>query len=160
MSGRSDRTRALAGLVLLATSLTGAALAAPVGVLEITDGATRCGGPLADGGALEYAYTQSIYLAPVTEELERRGARLVVRRVRSTDPRAVEYFRWEGQVRREDGGFVQDAPSVEVERLVIRISPEYGQRIATADWSCDLKARFGGAVVTATPVHRPAAFLP
>ncbi len=104
-----------------------------------------------------YRYTQSIYRAPVTEVLQRRGDRIRMLRARSTDIRAVEYFGWGGDVGHDAAGYVQDAPPYETDRLEIRISPEYGQRIDGDGWSCDLPARFGDAIVTATPAFRPAA---
>lgn len=107
-----------------------------------------CGGPLGDDGAFRYSYLQSIYRAPVEESLEGRGLRIAIRAARSADRRAVEYFRWDGPIRQDERGFVQDAPPNEVEQLVIRISPEYTQRVSADGWSCDLPARFSDAVVT------------
>lgn len=156
MRGKSERTAAVAALVLGLVTLTGAASAAPVPVLVTTDGRTECTGPLADGGTFLYRYTQSIYRAPVTEELQRRGDRIRMLRARSTDIRAVEYFGWGGDVGRDAAGYVQDAPLYETDRLEIRISPEYGQRIDGDGWSCDLPARFGDAIVTVAPTVRPA----
>lgn len=131
------------------------ALATPVTFLEVSDGSSICGGPLADGERFRYTYTQSIYEVPVEEELERQGQGLTVRQVRSPDIRAVEYFRWDVRMRVDERGFVQDAPRNEVARLLIRISPGYDQRIATERWSCDLVARFGDAVVTVRAISRP-----
>lgn len=153
MSGRSS---GLVLLALFALQLTGAALAAPVTHLEVGDGRTVCGGPLGDDGAFRHSYTQSIYLAPVEESLERRGHRIAIRSARSSDRRAVEYFRWDGPIRQDERGFVQDAPPNEVEQLVIRISPQYAQRVSAGGWSCDLPARFGDGVVTVRVTVRPA----
>lgn len=153
MSGRSS---GLLLVLLFGLQLTGAALAAPVAYLEIGDGAATCGGPLPDDDGFVYAYTQSIYGVRVLEELGSRGRGLSIRRVRSADIRAVEYFRWVGQIRQDEGTFVQEAPHNEVEQLVIRISPEYGQQIGTDRWSCDLPARFGDGIVTVRSTVRPA----
>lgn len=153
MSGRSS---GLLLVLLFGLQLTGAAFAAPVAYLEAGDGRSVCGGPLPADGRFRYTYTQSVYGATVEEELERRGPVLAIRSARSGDVRAVEYFRWEGPIREDERGFVQEAPSNEVEQLVIRISPEYGQRIGTDGWSCDLPARFGGGVVTVRGSVRPA----
>lgn len=152
MSGRS---RAPLLVLLFGLQLTGAALAAPVAYLEITDGRTTCGGPLPTDGRFRYTYIQSIYGVTVEEELERHGPGLSIRSARSGDIRAVEYFRWEGPIREGEQGFVQEAPPNEVEQLLIRISPEYGQRVGTAAWSCDLPARFGDGVVTVRGSARP-----
>jgi hypothetical protein len=126
----------------------------------MTDGTSECVGPLDDGATFRYAYVNSIYLAPVAEELERRGGRMRLLRARSTDVRALEYFRWDGHIRHDRDGYVQDAPVHETDRLVIRVSPPYRQRIEGPGWSCDLAARFGDGVVTVTPEARPAAVAP
>jgi len=152
VSGRSSGLLVL----LFGLQLTGAALAAPVAYLEVGDGRDTCGGPLPADGRFRYTYQQSIYRVPVEEVLERRGRRLSIRSARSTDVRAVEYFRWDGPTREDDRGFVQDAPPNEVEQLVIRISPEYGQRVDTEAWSCDLPARFGDGIVSVRGSVRPA----
>lgn len=157
MRGRaSGGLRALGVVALGAMAWTGAALAAPVDILRATDGASECVGALGEGATFRYVYVQSIYLAPVVEELERRGGRLRMLRARSTDIRAVEYFRWAGDIRHDPDGYVQDAPFYETDRLVIRISPPYRQRIDGPGWSCDLNARFGDGIVTVTPEARPA----
>ena len=153
MSGRSS---GLLVILLFGRQLTGAAFAAPVAYLEIGDGTATCGGPLPEDGRFGYTYTQSVYGARVEEELATGERGLSIRRARSSDIRAVEYFRWEGQIREDERGFVQEAPPNEVEQLVIRISPEYGQRVGTERWSCDLPAHFGDGVVTVRRSVRPA----
>lgn len=153
MSGRSS---GLLLLLLFGLQLTGAAFAAPVAYLEIGDGVSVCGGPLPEDGRFSYTYTQSIYGVSVEEDLERHGRGLSIRSARSGDIRAVEYFRWEGPIREDERGFVQEAPPNEVEQLLIRISPEYGQRVGTAAWSCDLPVRFGDGVVAVRGSVRPA----
>jgi hypothetical protein len=94
----------------------------------------------------------------VTEDLARDGDRIVMLRAHSADIRAVEYFRWDGTIRRDPDGYVQDAPPYETDRLTIRISPQYGQRIDGPGWSCDLPALFGDGIVTVRPFVRPALF--
>lgn len=157
MHGRaSQRLRALAVLGLGAMTLTAAALAVPVEVLRTTDGLSECVGALAEGQGFRYEYVQSIYLAPVIEELERHGDRIRILRASSTDIRAIEYFRWDGPIRHDPSGYVQDAPFYETDRLVIRISPPYHQRIDGAGWTCDLPERFGDRIVAVEPAIRPA----
>jgi hypothetical protein len=135
--------RAIFALLGLVTIATGAALAAPVGVLTASDGARDLTVPLGDGERLHYSYLQSVYQAPVVEEQERRANAFHVLRVRSPDFRAVEYFRWDGPVRRDGDAFVQDAPPNEVPQLVIRITAANLQRLEGAHWSIDLPAQFG-----------------
>lgn len=157
MRGRaSGGLRSLAIVTLATVTWTGAALAAPVDVLRISDGRGECAGALPDGAPFRYEYIQSIYHAPVIEELERHGDRIRMVRARSTDIRAVEYFRWEGEIHHDPTGYAQDAPFYETERLLIRISPEYLQRVAGGGWSCDLAGLFGDGLVTVEPAVRPA----
>lgn len=122
---------------------TGAALAAPVGVLTASDGARELTVPLGDGERLRYSYLQSVYQAPVVEEQERRANRFWVLRVRSPDLRAVEYFRWDGPVRRDGDAYIQDAPPNEVSQLVIRVTAANAQRLEGAHWAIDLPGQFG-----------------
>lgn len=150
------RASGAAAAILGLLTWTGAALAAPVPVLVATDGRNECAGRLSEGSTFLYRYTQSIYRAPVSEELERRGGRIRMLRARSPDIRAIEYFRWDAEIRHDAQGYVADAPFYETDRLSIRISPEYGQRIDGDGWSCDLPARFGDAIVTVSPAVRPA----
>ena len=133
--------------------LTGVALATPVAVLRIDPGGYRYA--LADGERYEYSYEQSIYQVPVIEEHVRDGDMLRIVRVRSRDLRAVEYFRWDGQIRREGDEFVQDAPPNRVPALVIRITTEGQQRLRGASFDVSLRDRFGETVVTVTPTHVP-----
>lgn len=136
----------LGALVLLTT---GVALATPVPVLSITDGRSILVAPLDDGDALTYSYRQSIYGVPVYEEFERRGDVLELLRVRSSDIRSIEYFRWDVDIRQgADGLWSAEAPPSEHAELVIRIAPLGQQRIATARWAYDLLPRFGETVVT------------
>jgi hypothetical protein len=136
----------LGALVLLTT---GVALAAPVPVLSMTADRNIVVAPLDDGDALTYSYRQSIYEVPVYEEFVRRGDVLELLRVRSSDIRSLEYFRWDGNiVQGADGLWAEDAPPSEHAELVIRIAPLGQQRIATARWAYDLLPRFGETVVT------------
>ena len=133
--------------------LTGVALATPVTVLRVDPGGTLYA--LADGERYEYSYQQSIYQVPVIEEHVRTGDTLRIVRVRSRDLGGVEYFRWDGQIRREGDEFVQDAPPNHVSALVIRITTEGAQRLRGPGFDVSLRERFGEIVVTVTPTSVP-----
>ena len=133
--------------------LTGVALAAPVAVLRIDPGAHQY--PLDDGARYEYSYQQSIYQVPVVEEHVREGDTLRIVRVRSHDLRAVEYFRWDGQIRHVGDEFVQDAPPNRVAALTIRITTEGTQHLSGPGFDVSLRDRFGETVVTVTPAYVP-----
>ena len=144
--------RAIAlGIVIVV--LTGVALATPVAVLRVDPGGH--GYPLNDGERYEYSYQQSIYQVPVIEEHVRDGDTLRIVRVRSRDLRAVEYFRWDGPIRREGDEFVQDAPPNHVAALTIRITTEGTQRLRGTGFDLSLRSQFGEAVVSVTPTHVP-----
>jgi len=147
------------GLIALLGALivvTGVALATPVPVLTISDGAREFLGPLDDGEAMRYSYRQSIYDVPVWEEFERDGDRIELLRVRSKDIRSIEYFRWDNRiVQQDDGWWMSDAPPSDIAELVIRIAPLGQQRITAARWSCDMLARFGESVVRVRADRRP-----
>jgi hypothetical protein len=114
--------------------------------------------PLAEGESYEYSYQQSIYQVPVIEEHVRTGDGLGIARVRSTDLRAVEYFRWDGRIQRVGDELVQDAPPNRVARLTIRITREGTQRLRGPRFDIALRERFGESVLTVTPGHVPALF--
>src|SRR5258708_33105619 len=99
MHGSSERRTALAALALGVIVTTGAAAAAPVSVLRASDGAHECVVPLADGATFTYRYIQSMYEVPVVEDLSRDGDRIRVLRIRSSELRAVEYYRWDTPIR-------------------------------------------------------------
>jgi hypothetical protein len=146
------------GLFALAAAiLTGAALAAPVGVLEVSDGRAAAVLPLDDGEPLTYSYIQSVYGVPVVEEHEREGALLRMERVRSTDIKAVEYFRWTAPIEHVGAEYVEAAPDYAVPEFVIRITAPNAQTLRTQAWSLDLPATFGETVVTVRPVWLPRA---
>jgi hypothetical protein len=149
------RARALVSLALAIAA--GAALAAPVGVLEVTDGRKSDVRPLDDREAFIYSYIQSVYNVPVVEEQVRDDGLLRIVRVRSSDIKAVEYFRWDGPIRQDETGYVQDAPRYEVAQLVIRITAPNDQTIRTSRWSIELPSRFGETVVTVRPLWLPRA---
>jgi hypothetical protein len=149
------RARALVSLALAIAA--GAALAAPVGVLEVTDGRKSDVRPLDDREAFIYSYIQSVYNVPVVEEQVRHDGLLRIVRVRSSDIKAVEYFRWDGPIRQDETGYVQDAPRYEVAQLVIRITAPNDQTIRTSRWSIELPSRFGETVVTVRPLWLPRA---
>ncbi len=133
--------------------LTGVALATPVAVLRIDPGGKLYA--LANGERYEYSYQQSIYQVPVIEEHVRDADTLRIVRVRSPDLRAVEYFRWDGRIRRDGDLFAQDAPPNGVGALVIRITTEGAQRLRGASFDVSLRDRFGETVVTLTPAFVP-----
>jgi hypothetical protein len=76
-------------------------------------------------------------------------------RVRSSDIKAVEYFRWPTPIRQDGAEFVANAPSYEVPGFVIRITAANAQTLRTAAWSLNLPARFGETVVTVRPSWLP-----
>ena len=144
--------RAIAlGIVIVV--LTGVALATPVAVLRVDPGGHLYA--LGDGEGYEYSYQQSIYQVPVIEEHAREGDTLRIVRVRSRDLRAVEYFRWDGPIRREGDEFVQDAPPNHVAALTIRITTEGMQRLRGAGFNISLRSQLGEAVASVTPTHVP-----
>jgi hypothetical protein len=157
MRGSNDRRAALAALALGVIVTTGAAAAAPVDVLRATDGRRECIAPLAEGATFHYRYIQSMYEKPVVEDLERRGGRIAVLRIHSTELRAVEYYRWDTPIRADGDGFVQEAPPYSTDRLTIRVSPPYAQRVDGPAWACDLEALFPDQVVRVDAETRPAA---
>jgi len=141
-------------LVALVVLSTGVAMATPLPVLRLAEEHPEILAPLADGEPLEYSYEQSIYLVRVFEEFERSRDRLDLLRVRSSDIRAVEYFRWDGEIREEDGFFVQNAPPSEVGELVIRVTRGRGQTFRTPRWTRDLESVFGDGVVSVRAERR------
>ncbi len=147
------------GLIVLLGALlvmTGVALATPVPILSVSDGATEFVGRLDDGEAMRYSYRQSIYDVPVWEEFKRDGDRIELLRVRSQDIRSIEYFRWDAPIVQEDDGWwTSDAPPSDIAELVIRIAPLGQQRIATAGWTCDMLVLFGETVVRVRADRRP-----
>ncbi len=159
MRGSSEPRTALAALALGVIVTTGAAAAAPVDILRATDGRTECVAPLADGATFHYRYIQSIYEKPVVEDLERRDGRITVRRIHSTELRAVEYYRWDTPIGRDGDIYVQEAPPYSTDRLTIRVSPPYAQRVDGSGWACDLEALFPGQIVTVDTETRPAALM-
>lgn len=142
-----------AALALAIVVLTGVALATPVAVLRVDPGGRLY--PLSDGERYEYSYQQSIYQVPVIEEHVRTGDALRIVRVRSRDLRAVEYFRWDGQIRYLGDEFVQDAPPNHVAALTIRVTAEGSQRLRGAGFDLSLRTELGETVVTVTPAQAP-----
>src|SRR5438132_2805970 len=109
VSGRAKRAGVVIGAIVL--MLTGVALAAPVPVLAMGDGAHEVVADLSEGEALTYSYRQSIYDVPVYEEFVRHGDAIDLLRVRSPDIRSLEYFGWDGDIAQEpDGLYVEGAP--------------------------------------------------
>ena len=140
-------------LAIAVVVLTGVALATPVAVLRVDPGGRLYA--LDDGARYEYSYQQSIYQVPVYEEHFRSGDALRIVRVRSTDLKAVEYFRWDGEIRREDDEFVQDAPANHVSSIAIAVTREGAQRLRGDGFDLVLRAEFGETVVTLTPTYVP-----
>ena len=138
-----------AGLVLLIALLT------PLPALHLSDGLTDIVMPLGADGSYSYSYINSIYGAPVVERHARFDDRLMIDSVFSSDIRAVEYFRWDGQPERVEGGYVQTAPTNSQPQLTIRVTPQYRQQISGSGWTLDLATRFGDGVVRVSPTKMP-----
>jgi len=135
--------------------VTGVALATPVPMLALTDGVTSRAVWLDDGDRYVYAYVSSVYEAPVEERHLRSNDRLRITSVRSTDLKAVEYFRWDGEIRRVGDGYEQDAPRNATRRLEIRVTPRYRQRLVGTRWTVDLAESFGDGIVLVTAERLP-----
>jgi len=141
-----------------ALALLAAALASiPVPVLTATDGHTSVAVALPDGGRYTYSYVNSIYGAQVRERHVRRGDELSISRVDSSDIRAVEYFRWDGEPARAGDQWSQAAPANSNQRLTIRITPRYDQRLAGNGWEIRLSEAFGDGVVEVSAGSTPVA---
>ncbi len=138
--GRSSAFVALSAAILTAA---GVALATPVSVLTVSDGASQFVGTLDRDETLQYSYRQSIYRVTVFEELTREGTGLRIERARSSDIRSIEYFGWKGEPEQADP------------ELVIRITPAGEQTISTSRWRVDLRPRFGETVVRVHAEDRP-----
>ena len=154
MSGRNSAFVALGAAIVTAA---GVALATPVSVLTVTDGANEFVGTLAPEEPLQYSYRQSIYQVTVFEELARDGTGLRIQRVRSSDIRSVEYFGWKGEPAQSNGLWTEESPrTVAVDpELVIRITPAGEQTLSTSRWQVDLRPRFGETVVHVRMEDRP-----
>jgi hypothetical protein len=154
VSGRNSAFVALGAAILTSA---GVALATPVSVLTVTDGATEFVGALGREERLQYSYRQSIYQVTVFEELARDGDGLRIQRVRSSDIRSVEYFGWKGEPAQTDGLWTEESPrTVTVDpELVIRITPAGEQALSTSRWRVDLRPRFGETVVHVRAEDRP-----
>jgi hypothetical protein len=146
--------RALGALLLFGV-ITGVGLATPVPVLVASDGSSRLVLWLGDHEAYGYSYLNSIYEAPVEERHLRMDDRIQITSVRSSDLRAVEYFRWEGEAVPTPSGYEQVAPRNETSHLTIRVTPPYQQRLVGANWTIDLAGRFGDGVVRVSPERLP-----
>jgi len=135
----------------------GVALATPVPVLAVSDGAREVLCPWEQDEALEYSYRQSIYEVAVYEEFSRGAGGFSYLEVRSPDIRSIEYFGWRGVEprRRDDGLWAAYPPTIDVADLLIRITPAGRQRLRTARWDLELRPAFGEAVVHVTATYRP-----
>ena len=154
MSGRNSALVALGAAILTAA---GVALATPVSVLTVSDGATEFVGTFGREEPLQYSYRQSIYQVTVFEEIARDGTGLRIQRVRSSDLRSIEYFGWKGEPAQTDGLWTEESPrTVAVDpELVIRITPAGEQALSTSRWRVDLRPRFGETVVRVRAEDRP-----
>ena len=154
MSGRNSAFVALGAAILTAA---GVALATPVSVLTVSDGATEFVGTFGGEEPLQYSYRQSIYQVTVFEEIARDGTGLRIQRVRSSDIRSIEYFGWKGEPAQADGVWTEESPrTVAVDpELVIRITPAGEQVLSTSRWRVDLRPRFGETVVRVRAEDRP-----
>src|SRR5436190_1144234 len=92
---------------LAVATFVGVALVTPVPVITVADGRSQFVARLDDREAYVYSYTNSVYDAPVFEQHQRSDDQLGITSVRSPDIRAVEYFRWEGDITRTDGAYEQ-----------------------------------------------------
>jgi hypothetical protein len=143
------------GLLLMMLA-TGVAFATPVPILRLETAGDDAVRPFDDGEGLVYSYRQSIYLVPVYEEFVRVNDHIELLRVRSSDIRSVEYFRWDGVIARDaEGLWTEVAPRNAHRELVIRVVRDAEQRVATARWSVDLATAFGEGVVTVRVEQRP-----
>jgi hypothetical protein len=151
------RSNALVALAAAIVTTAGVALAIPVPVVTVTDGATEIVRPLERSESLGYSYRQSIYQVTVFEELARVGNDLRIERVRSSDIRSVEYFGWRGEPAQADGLWSEDSPkSVAADsELVIRITPAGEQALSTSRWRLVLKPAFGETVIRVQAQDRP-----
>ena len=152
--GRSSAIVALGAAIVTAA---GVALATPVSVLTVSDGAHEFVGALDRAEPLQYSYRQSIYEVTVFEELARDGTGLRIQRVRSRDIRSVEYFGWKGEPTQSDGLWTEESPPTVAAdtELVIRITPAGEQALSTSRWRVVLKPRFGETVVRVRAEDRP-----
>jgi len=154
------RSRLLALGVLIIVTVTGVALATPVGVLAMSGGGREVVARLIDGDPLVYTYRQSIYGVPVREEFVRGGDAISLQRVRSPDIRSVEYFRWDGDiVQDEEGLWMEPAPPNAHRELLIAVTRDGQQRVASTRWSVDLLASFGERAVSIRVEERPLALV-
>lgn len=140
---------------LAVATVAGMVLATPVPVITVADGRSQFVARLEDREGYAYSYTSSVYDAPVFEQHRRIDDHLSVMSVRSTDIRAVEYFRWESEVSLMAGAYEQRAPPNEVRLLTIRVTPAYHQRLSGARWSVDLAQWFGDGVVHVSAQRLP-----
>ncbi|MBI2773626.1 MAG: hypothetical protein HYX56_03935 [Chloroflexi bacterium] len=149
MPGRSDLIR------IAIIALMGAALAAPIGVLELTDGARGMTVPLG-GPTFTYTYRQSIYQVPVREELRVIDGGIRIDRAASPDIRALEYFRWPGSAVPDDGGLAWTAPDNATDHLQLLLTAEGEQAIDTGLRRVTLRDAFGtDASVRVRPGRAP-----
>jgi hypothetical protein len=143
------------GALLLAGLIAALAFAPSASVLELTDGQARVLVPLDEGASYSYSYLNSVYNAPVDERHYRSSNKLHITRVVSPDIRAVEYFRWNGEPRPTGAVYEQEAPPNDQAQLLIRVTPQYRQRLAGAGWEVDLAETFGEGLVRVVPARLP-----
>lgn len=131
-------------------------MAAPFPILEMNTAERQVVVPLA-GSTFAYTYRQSIYGAPVREELALVGDAIRIERALSTDVRALEYFRWPGEADEVGGGMLSwRAPDNAPRPLHILVVAEGEQAIDTGARRVTLWAEFGdGASVIIRGSRRP-----
>jgi hypothetical protein len=131
-------------------------LCTSVSVLSLTDGHTHLDLRLDDGETYIYSYLNSIYNAPVEEHhIRTNNGNLSIVSVRSTSYQAVEYFRWDSDIRRVADAWEQTAPPNQVRSLSIRVSPQYRHRLTSVRWTVDLGEKFGDGIVDVSPERLP-----
>ena len=139
-------------LVLALAALVAALALAPAVPVVLFESSTRAlVVPLRDGQAYTYSYINSIYGAAVEERHFRSSDKLQVSSVASTDIRAVEYFRWEGEPRLHRDSYEQTAPPNSQSQLLIRVTAQYQQVLDGPGWRVDLARTFGEGVVRVSP---------
>lgn len=136
----------------------GAALAAPLPVVDFEAGTEGRTLALDFGGGFTYEYRQSIYGVPVYEDFRHAWGQLRLERVRSTSAAALEYFRWDAPVRRlDEHHLVIEAPDVVTPELVIRVAPGADQKLRTRPGYFLYAERWPSEVIRVRPSWRPLA---
>lgn len=107
--------------------------------------------PLPNDGTYTYRYRQSIYDVPVVEELRASDGRVHVVRVRSSDRRSLEYYRWSDDISPDGDAFVQEAPDIAMLEVSIRVTRAGEQALGALGTTVPLRERFGEEVLRVEP---------